>query len=261
MFKKIFSFFSSSHAQVNNNQSLHVKNLKDNGYCRREFVQPSIYSLQGFTEEEKNIIIEKILTANQSSIFETREELFTKYFKNKDWEWPELTYWNRIISEKKCHFLLDKWWLSIRFQVKQLTPENIFEMTDTRHIRRYLDDCHITFENPKRDVKKFFQNFFHANPDYLDKINKLFQEEMRVKKNHAKLFLLFSTLIDRSQFKEKIEKGKKLGITYSVKTAGDSNENFEKSKKLAFVDAPPYFPGMLLWLEAHVPDFDSSPTK
>lgn len=166
-----------------------------------------------------------------------------------------------LFLKKKCHFLLDKWWLSIRFQVKQLTPENIFEMTDTRHIRRYLDECHITFENPKRDVKKFFQNFFHANPDYLDKINKLFQEEMRVKKNHAKLFLLFSTLIDRSQFKEKIEKGKKLGITYSVKTAGDSNENFEKSKKLAFVDAPPYFPGMLLWLEAHVPDFDSSPTK
>lgn len=130
-------------------------------------------------------------------------------------------------------------------------------MTDTRNIRRYLDECHIAFENPKRDVKKFFQNFFHANPDYLEEINRLFKEEMRVKKNYAKFFLLFSTIMDRSEFKARIEKGEKLGITYSVKTIFDSNETFEKSKDLAFVDAIPYFPGMLLRLEAHVPDFDS----
>lgn len=261
MLKKIISFFTQVRKQECPQQEKQLMQREKTGMFRREFVEDAIFSIQGLSEGDKESIIHRMLSSDKASIYETREELFIEYFKDKEWEWPELTYWNGIVSEKKCRFVLDKWWLSIRFQVKRLTPENVFEMTDTRHIRRYLEECNITFENPKRDVKKFFQNFFYTNPDYLEKINKLFQEEMRVKKNYAKFFLLFSTIMYRSEFKTEIEKWEKLGITYSVKTIGDSNENFEKSKELAFVDAPPYFPGMLLWLKPHFPDFDSPPTK
>ena len=221
------------------------------------FVEDSVSTLEGFSNDELSDIKQTILSASdQGELYSTRENLFEKYFKNKEWAWPELSFWVKHAQKTGEYPRSSNYWKYLLKDTPKITLENVFIEMDTSKIRSILTERGFTFECPKRGIQKYLENYLGENATALNALNEAYFDELITQKRKAMTMILFNTIEYRALAQENINWAHKYNFKCKVFPVLDCDKNFfEYSKDYALSDSPPYVPDMLISIKPIIPLF------